>query len=333
MRCAAACWPATEPPGTYPNALNVVPAISVLLPVFNARRYLAAAVQSILVQTFSRFELIAVDDGSTDGSLEVLRAFARHDPRVRLISRPNTGIVGALNDAIAAATAPYLARMDADDIAFPERLGRQLAHLERTPATVLLGSAVIAIDPAGRRVRRVPRPPEHDQITAALLRGQGGALIHPAVIMRADACRQIGAYRPAAQFTEDLDLFLRLAEVGRVANLPEPLLYYRVHPASVNFTRLENKRAVKEWILRDAHARRRLPWDPTLMDRIDESWRDYARLHREWAISSLEFGGMITPLKHALLACRARPGERQSWRTLSYVVRALARRRADAVAA
>jgi glycosyltransferase involved in cell wall biosynthesis len=308
--------------------MNPMPEISVLLPVFNARRYLAAAVQSILNQTFSEFELIAVDDGSTDGSLEVLRAFARRDSRVRVISRANTGIVGALNDAVDAAHAPILASMDADDLAFPERLARQRAHLNQAPDVVLLGSAVVVIDPAGRRVRRMPRPLEHDRITAALLRGDGGALIHPAVLLRADACRRVGAYRLAAQFTEDLDLFLRLAEVGRAANLAEPLLYYRMHPTSVNFTRRQNKRAVKEWVLRDAYQRRGLPWDGTLMDRIDESWRDYARLHREWAVDSLEFSGMITPLKHAFLACRARPGERQSWRTLSYVLRALARREA-----
>src|SRR5436305_11764547 len=102
------------------------PAVSVLMPVYNAQRYIAAAVQSILDQTFTDFELIVVDDGSTDRSGDILRGFAARDPRVKLISRPNTGYVVALNEALATATGEFIARMDADDFSLPKRFERQV---------------------------------------------------------------------------------------------------------------------------------------------------------------------------------------------------------------
>src|SRR5579871_2870885 len=103
------------------------PAVSVLLPVYNGERFLAAAVRSVLEQTFSDFELIAIDDGSTDGSRAILEDFARRDARVRVISRPNSGIVGALNDALAQARGEFAARMDADDLCLSGRFAAQVA--------------------------------------------------------------------------------------------------------------------------------------------------------------------------------------------------------------
>src|SRR6266581_3934019 len=105
------------------------PAISVVMPVYKAERYLAQAVDSILDQTFTDFELIAVDDGSRDQSLQILNGYAQKDQRVRVISRPNTGIVGALNDGIAAARAPLIARMDSDDLSLPQRFEKQVTYL------------------------------------------------------------------------------------------------------------------------------------------------------------------------------------------------------------
>src|SRR5258706_14041022 len=116
------------------------PAVSVVMPVYNGERYLASAIDSILAQTFTDFELIAVDDGSTDSSLPMLKRYAERDPRVRVISRPNTGIVGALSDAIAAARAPLIARMDADDLSLPLRFERQVAYLSGHPQCVLVGT-------------------------------------------------------------------------------------------------------------------------------------------------------------------------------------------------
>jgi len=297
------------------------PVFSVILPVFNADRYLRAAVASILAQSHRDFELIAIDDGSTDGSPAILDAFAAADPRVRILRRPNTGIVGALNDGLAAATGEFIARMDADDIADPRRLELQLAHLRAHPRCVALGSAVYLLDADGCRVELLPRRPAHAQNEAALLRGDGGAVIHPVACFRRAAVYQAGGYRREYQYVEDLDLYLRLARLGTVENLPEALLGYRVHPSSINFTQNEGRHAVTLRLLAEAHLARGLPFDPSSV--IPGShWSDTAAHHRRWAVTSLPLSGRRTALKHALAACRLSPGSIASWRCLSYALSA-----------
>ncbi len=126
------------------------PVISVILPVYNGEAYLALAVDSILVQTFRDFELIAVHGGSTDRSPEILRDFADRDMRVRVVRQDGKGLVGALNQGIALARGELLARMDADDIAHPDRFATQVAFLRGNPDIAVVGSAMTLIDEAGR---------------------------------------------------------------------------------------------------------------------------------------------------------------------------------------
>lgn len=297
------------------------PAVSVALPVYNAGRYLAAAVASILGQTFRDFELIAVDDGSTDDSRAVLEAFAARDPRVRVISRPNTGIVGALNDAWQAARAPLVARMDADDIAFPERFARQVAFLAAHPEVVCLGAAVVYLDSAGQPVKPCARALDHAALEPALLGGDGGSLIHPVIMLRRSALEAVGGYRREAQYVEDLDLFLRLARVGRLANLPEPLLFYRVHATSINFTKNSGRRETMLRVLADAHRDRSLPFDPATIPPT-QNWADVAAHDRDWAVTALQYGRRRVAVRHALRACRLQPGNRAAWRCLAYSLRA-----------
>ena len=118
---------------------SISPQISVLMPVYNAERFVAEAVQSILSQTFGDFEFIIIDDGSSDGSLEILRRFERADSRIRLSSRPNTGYTVALNEMLAMASGQFVARMDADDVAMPQRLQKQVDYLCAHPNCVVVG--------------------------------------------------------------------------------------------------------------------------------------------------------------------------------------------------
>lgn len=314
--------------------MNAPPQISVLLPVYNAQRYLAVAVQSILAQTFARFELIAVDDGSSDDSLAILRKFAARDERVRIITRPNTGIVGALNDAIAAARAPYLARMDADDFAWPERFALQYSYLTAHPNCVGLGSAVDFMDSRDALVMPCPRPSSHEDIEAGLLRGDGGMIIHPAAMFLRDAVVAIGGYRREAEFVEDLDLYLRLAELGGLANLSDTLLCYRVHATSINFTKNADRHQRKLRIMADAYRARGLDFNPAKFPNRHLAWGSPVRRYREWAASSLQFGRRSVAIRHGLVACRLEPFNRASWQALRYAMtapmpttRALLRRR------
>jgi glycosyltransferase involved in cell wall biosynthesis len=215
------------------------------MPAFNCEPYLASAVESVMRQSFRDFEFIIVDDGSTDDSRKVLRRYSLTDSRVRLVTRPNTGLVAALAEMIDLARGEFLARMDADDICFPHRLAAQVAFLDDHPEVVCVGGGIEMIDERGRPVHRPLPLIGHDQIEGQALRGRV-PLCHPSIVARAQAVRRVGGYDALAFPAEDLDLFLRLCRVGRLENVPDIVLQYRLHPGSVSVTRQERQlRAIR----------------------------------------------------------------------------------------
>jgi len=205
----------------------------VILPVYNAGRYLDAAVGSILSQTFTDLELIVIDDGSTDGSTDTLRAHAARDSRIKLISRENRGLVATLGELIELASGDLLARMDADDIALPERLKTQVAFMEANPLVVCIGGGIILIDEHDHELHHPPPVTGDAHVQRSALEGRM-PICHPAAMFRADAIANVGGYRPEAYPSEDLDLWLRLGEIGHLDNVPQAVLRYRVHEASVS---------------------------------------------------------------------------------------------------
>jgi glycosyltransferase involved in cell wall biosynthesis len=296
------------------------PTVSVLLPAYNCRRYLDEALSSILQQTFADFELIAVDDGSTDGSLEILNRYAKQDARLRIISRPNTGIAGALNDAIAAARGEFFARMDGDDISMPQRFEKQVQFLREHPNVVLLGSRVRLIDPFGIPLYETTHNLDHDKIEKEMLDGVGWAVVHPSAMMRAAAVRTAGGYKSERVPTEDLDLFLRMTEIGKAANLPDILLQYRQHHASANHTRVEEQNRNKRAILTEAYARRGL----TLPSGWTPPKRDILPLEKElsmWGWLALKHGSRRAARHHAMSLLRLAPFSVGSWRLLFCALR------------
>jgi glycosyltransferase involved in cell wall biosynthesis len=285
------------------------------MPVYNAEVYLAAALESILAQTVGDFDLIAVNDGSSDTSLHVLQEFAARDARVQIISRPNTGIVGALNDGLATARGEFLARMDADDVALPHRFEAQLAYLRSHPECVAVGSAVLQIDPDGDPICVQPWAQSHEEIERLLLSG-GGGLAHPAAMIRTAAMHRIGGYRKQYEWIEDKDLWLRLAEVGRLANLREPLLKYRLHEGSVCSHRHAEQARLWEELLAEVYARRGLgERSPTLPHRqIKRS----ARSNREkWIRSAARSGNLQTAKKHIGRLLKEHPLRASTWLALA----------------
>jgi glycosyltransferase involved in cell wall biosynthesis len=297
------------------------PKVSVIIPVYNAGRYLESAIASVLAQTFRDFEIVAVNDGSTDNSAEVLDFIASRDPRLRVISRPNTGIVGALNDALAAARGEFVARMDADDLCLPERFSRQVEYLEGHPDCVCVGSAFLYIDEAGCPIKECSRPSDHDEIEKALLLGNGGIIIHPSAMFRRDAVENVGCYREMAQWVEDLDLYLRLARVGRLANQPEVLFHYRFHEQSVNFTKNKGRFERKLALLADAYAARGRSFDPQALPQPDFKTAISVDDLRDFAITSLQYGKKGRPWHYALRSLWAAPFSKASWKTFLYVLK------------
>lgn len=208
------------------------PTVSVLMAVYNAEPYLAQAIASILAQTYPDFELIAIDDGSSDRSLQILKTYAAQDDRIRVFSRENRGIPKTRNELIAHAKGEFIAVMDADDVALRDRLAAQVQFLQTHPDVLWVGGAFELIDQGSRRITRIPLPEEDDQIKRLLWQGQI-SFLHPTAMMRRAAVLEVGGYDEALPLAEDLDLWFKLAKRGKLANLPQAVVQYRLHPASI----------------------------------------------------------------------------------------------------
>jgi glycosyltransferase involved in cell wall biosynthesis len=213
--------------------MNPPPIVSVLMPVYNGEAYVAQAVESILAQTFMDFEFLITDDGSRDRSLEILQDYASRDSRIRLISRENRGLIPTLNELLEQSQGQFLARMDADDIALPNRLTAQVEFLHAHSDYVCVGGCYDLLDQDGLKIMPVFMPTQNEEIQSFILSGRT-IINHPCAMIRRHALQAIGGYDPTMVTVEDLDLLLRLGEVGKLANLNEFVLRYRLHESSVS---------------------------------------------------------------------------------------------------
>lgn len=289
------------------------PIASVLIPVFNGKKYLRPAIASVLQQTFTDFEVVLLDDGSSDGSREIMESFAREDSRCKVYSWPNKGIVATLNAGVELAVGKYIIRMDSDDICTPERFDKQVSFLDRNPECVAVGSRVLWIDPAGLPLRIAGEYLNHSDIDAENMRG-GQVLHHPAVTIRTDALRRSGAYREGFRHAEDLDLFLRLAELGTVANLPDVLLFYRQHLDSIGHRYPDQQRAAVRNAVVEASRRRGLNTEAVLAKlSVPAPAQERWEIQQRWGWWALNSGYVTTARKHALGALRGNPLNGENW--------------------
>ncbi len=211
-----------------------MPTISIVMPVYNAEKFLREAIESILNQSCTDFELIIVDDGSIDHSPKILQSY--HDPRIVLITNEaNSGIVESLNRGIKKAHGRYICRMDADDVSLPERLETQLEFMEIHPEVAVLGTNTIMIDERGDTVGTESYPVTHREIMKTIFIHNPFA--HGTVMMRMEILRECGMYDKRFLHNEDFDLWLRIARKYQVANLPLPSVKRRIHHESITFAR------------------------------------------------------------------------------------------------
>jgi glycosyltransferase involved in cell wall biosynthesis len=211
--------------------MSADPRLSVVIPVHDAAPFVDEAITSVLGQTFSDFELIVVDDRSTDGSLDIVRRYAAQDARVRVVALDEQlGVAGALNAGLEHAAAPLLARMDADDVADAERFAIQVAEMRRDPDLGVLGAQIRIIGLEGEPEERFPwvLPLTHDETVWRLF--YGAPICHPTVVMRTELVRELGGYDPAFP-NEGTELWTRMAFLTRMRNLDAELLAYRMPPA------------------------------------------------------------------------------------------------------
>jgi len=200
------------------------PLVSVVLSVYNGEQYLAEAIESILNQSYTNFELILVDDGSTDSSLEIIKSY--DDKRIILISRENRGLIASLNEGILKAKGKYIARMDADDISLSTRFEEQVAFLEQNPKVGLCGTAIIGFSEEKDGAVWILAHKSETIKTQMLF---SSSIAHPTVMMRHELILKYQLfYDENFKHAEDFELWTRFANVTELANLKIPLLKYRV---------------------------------------------------------------------------------------------------------
>lgn len=196
--------------------------------VYNGAQFLGETLDSLLAQSLTGFELIVIDDGSTDGTADILDNYASRDSRIIVRSQANQGRASALNNGLALARAPFIARIDADDIALPDRLELQCQFLKENADLAGVGGSLIFINEEGADFATVSYPLSPSGVHEAFSQRRTG-LAHPAAMVRREVLEEVGGYRPAFADADDIDLWLRILDRHLLANLDQPVIRYRIH--------------------------------------------------------------------------------------------------------
>jgi len=232
--------------------LFLMPRVSVLTTVYNGMPYLPKAVDSILNQTYSDFDYIIVDDGSNDATPAYLASLT--DPRVQIISQPNTGTGPAAQHGLKYCSGEYIARMDADDYSLPTRLEEQVAFMDAHPEVGLLGCQMAPM--GDKRVgRSLEMPTTHPKIFADMMAGRHG-IAHSCLLIRTARLREVGGYW-TLPLQDEWDMTLKVGEISQLANLDQVLFHYRIHSGSINGTGMKRMRFSIDYSIECARRRQR----------------------------------------------------------------------------
>lgn len=223
-----------------------MPKVSILMPVYNAEQYLPQALDSIVSQSFEDWELILINDGSTDGSESIIMDY--DDERIFYIKNPvNLKLIKTLNKGIDYCGGQYIARMDADDICHPDRLKRQVEFLDSHPQVLMCGTAAEVIDNRGKQTGNIHNLTSDDYLQINLMFSP--SFIHPSMMIRTEVLKE-NKYDEAYKHVEDYDLWCRMARLGKVANIDDELLRYRWHDSNVSVLNSEVQRELKDELIK-----------------------------------------------------------------------------------
>ena len=263
--------------------------ISVVIPVHNGDRFLPEAIESVLGQSHQDFEILLVDDGSTDGSQGIMKRYARLNSRVRFVTQENRGRCEAANRGLEEARFDWVARLDADDVFLPTKIERQLEYLARYPEARVIGTFGYFINGEGQRLGFLGAGGPFDE---------GGfrkhaendvpiRFIHSSVMMHRKTVLDAGGYRSEFLQVEDTDLWNRLAEGGHLLlTVPEPLVLYRIHGRSVSIEKKKEQELYDAWALERMRRRRQGGDEPSLADFVKElerrPWHEKAAARRKY---------------------------------------------------
>lgn len=250
-----------------------MPEISVVMPVYNASQYLAEAIESIVSQTFTDWELIIIDDGSTDDSKLIIKRYAQSDKRIRYYkNEQNMGVIRTLNKGINLSTGKYIARMDADDISLPTRFDTQYRFLENNADVAMCGTYALLIDEKGNETGRITYLESDEYLRINLLFSP--SFIHPSMMIRTDVLKK-NLYDESYKHAEDYELWCRIASNHKVANLPSFLLKYRWHTTNVSVVNNFFQEDTKKRIMREGLQRLALNPDKEELRLHTVSYKQY----------------------------------------------------------
>lgn len=289
------------------------PLVSILMPVFNAHRYLHQSIKSILSQTFVDFEFIIIDDGSSDNSYEIIEYYSNIDKRIKFLKQNNSGISCTRNKLLSLAKAELIAWMDADDISHPKRLEKQYSYLLSNNDYVAVGTSTIMIDEDGDEIFEWNAPLSHTEIDFFHLNGYGGAIIFPSSMMRKNIIVDLGGFNENLTGAEDLCLFLRLAEIGRLANLSENLFYYRQHIESICHSQKSTIAENNLSVINYCKLRRGITLSSDAVQTIPSSNVSFNEIYLKWGWWAIKGKRFHTAKKYGLKVIRKDFFSRQAW--------------------
>jgi glycosyltransferase involved in cell wall biosynthesis len=279
--------------------------VSVLMSVYNDEFHVGKAVESILDQTFSDFEFIIINDGSTDRTKEIIESF--RDSRITLISRENKGLTESLNEGIRLSRGQYIARQDADDVSLPERLAKQIEFLDSHQDVVLVGTSITLIDEDGRRLRDYTYPSEHSTLCRWLY-AVVNPLPHSTIMFRRDAVLSLGGYDERFYKAQDYALHLCLVKHYQIASIPEPLILIRYRTNSIGFADNQAEQLRYALLARALVATRA----HSPIDLLDSpAWPLFLHQFEKWFESS--------PLRSKFAAAKLRRAAEINWRQHNYL--------------
>ena len=275
-----------------------VPAVTVAIPVYNLEMYVAAAIESVQAQDYEgSMTILVLDDGSIDGSLNVIQQYADQDNRIVVHRQENTGRAGARNRLLELTGTELIAWLDGDDLASPVWLTDQVSWLMEHDDCVAVSGLGYSMTPSCHAIGPIIHPLDGDDIDGLHLTGHAGAFFQSCVVVRKSAVEQAGSYDLRYQCAEDYSLWLRLAEVGRLANVDACHLFYRVHATSANWTVNVEQRTQGAVILNEARQRRGLPPLPSGTQDIPAPGRDDWNRRLCWINIALKSGNPYSALQ------------------------------------
>jgi len=314
------------------------PKVSIIMSVYNEEEFLCECIDGINAQTYPDYEVIVIDDGSTDKTSDILYSWSTENDRVRIITRKNEGLTSALNLAISLARGEYLARHDADDISAPNRLEEQVEFLDRHSDVVLVGSHVVEFEKKQSLITLYMPPDSHEFIVNTLHKGEN-PLVHGSIMLRKSAFKKLSeGYR--FRYSQDYDLYLRMLHLGDLRIIPEVLYALRSHSSRIGVKARVFRRPIRKLIMQMNGL---IPWDPksesiianykgdkplwqVLEERLTQTLsipskkKMYAQHFMTMIGDNLEKDRRINALTSALNAIKNCPVWPKSWLSLPYAL-------------